>query len=148
MSSTCTRAHCPRFRTGLLCAVMGVFIAAMASAADDPTAKHPLDPLRQEEIAATVAILKASGKVSDSSRFPIIVLHEPPKDEVLHFKPGNSLRREAFAVVYERASNTTFEAVVDVTNKSVRSWQAIRVVWKWRRVQSEEYVCVLSTGFG
>jgi primary-amine oxidase len=100
-------------------------MAALAVAADDLTAKHPLDPLSKEEITATVEVLKASEKVSDSSRFPIIVLREPPKDEVLHLTPGGAMRREAFAVVYERASNTTFEAVVDLNTKRVLSWQAM-----------------------
>jgi primary-amine oxidase len=72
-----------------------------------------------------VEVLKASGKVSDGSRFPIIVLHEPPKDEVLHFTPGSPMRREAFAMVYERANNTTFEAVIDLNNRRLLSWQAM-----------------------
>jgi primary-amine oxidase len=100
-------------------------MTSQAIAAEPPNTAHPLDPLSQEEITATVAVLKASGKVSDGSRFPIIVLREPPKDEVLNFKPGSAIRREAFAVVYERTSNTTSEAVVDLSNKSVLSWQAI-----------------------
>jgi primary-amine oxidase len=125
MRSIFALIHSSRLWTGLLAAAMCVCMAALAMAADDPATKHPLDPLSKEEITATVEVLKASGKVSDGSRFPIIVLHEPPKDEVLRFTPGGAMRREAFAVVYERASNTTFETVVDLKNKSVISWQAI-----------------------
>jgi primary-amine oxidase len=95
-------------------------------AADGPT--HPLDPLSKEEIAATVEILKASGKVTDSSRFPMIVLQEPPKAEVLSYKPGAAFRREAFVMVYERATNQTFEALLDLNKKSVSSWKEIKGV--------------------
>jgi primary-amine oxidase len=95
-------------------------------AADYPS--HPLDPLSQEEILTTVEILTASGKVTNVSRFPIIVLQEPPKSEVLGYKPGAVFRREAFVIVYERAANQTFEAVIDLNKKSVASWKEVKGV--------------------
>jgi primary-amine oxidase len=87
--------------------------------------RHPLDPLTKEELASTVRLLRAHNKVTEQSRFPIIVLHEPPKDEVLRYAPGSPLRRQAFAVVYERARNQTFEAIVDLAAKKVASWKEI-----------------------
>jgi primary-amine oxidase len=92
-----------------------------ARAADYPT--HPLDSLSREEILATVEILKAGGKTTEASRYSTIMLREPPKAEVLAFKPGSPFRREAFAVIYERAINKTFEAVVDLNKKTVLSWK-------------------------
>ncbi len=89
---------------------------------------HPLDPLSKEEIAAAVATLKAENKATESSRFYTLVLHEPPKAEVLNFKPGAAFRREAFVVVFERAANKTFEAVVDVKASKVVSWKEIKSV--------------------
>jgi primary-amine oxidase len=115
----------PHCWTQVLCFALCSLMTSQGIAAEPPNTAHPLDPLSKEEITATVAVLKASGKVSDSSRFPIIVLREPPKDEVLNFKPGGAMRREAFTVIYERASNTTSEAVVDLNNKSILSWQVI-----------------------
>lgn len=100
-----------------------VVYATSAIAADYPT--HPLDPLSKEEITATVEILKASGKVNNDSRFSTIFLQEPPKSEVLNYKAGDTFRREAFAVIYERATNKTFEAVVDLNKKAVASWKEI-----------------------
>ena len=88
-------------------------------------ATHPLDPLSKEEITATVEILRASGKVNPDSRFATIVLREPPKSEVLAYKPGSPFRREAFAIVYERATNKTFEAIVDLNKKSLASWKEV-----------------------
>ncbi len=112
-----------RFRLVLLCCAACLLAGWPAKAADDSA--HPLDPLSKEEIAAAVQTLKAGGKVNDGSRFSILALHEPPKAEVLGFKPGNPMRREAFAVVYERASNKTFEAIVDLKNNSLLSWKEI-----------------------
>ncbi len=92
----------------------------MAFAAD-----HPLDPLTQDEIATTVQVLKAGGKITQSSRFPIIVLNEPPKEKVLKFEAEKAMRREAFAVVYERGPNQTFEAIVDCDHRSLLSWKEV-----------------------
>jgi primary-amine oxidase len=102
------------------------FTAAPAAAADNPA--HPLDPLSKEEITATVEVLKASGKVTGDSRFSTIFLREPPKAEVLNYKTGDSFRRQAFAVIYERAANKTFEALIDLNKKSLLSWNEVKGV--------------------
>lgn len=96
---------------------------SFAQAAD--AAAHPLDPLGKQEIVAAVEVLKAAGKATAATRYPIIVLHEPPKAEVLAFKPGDAFRREAFAVVFERGNNKTGEAVVDLRNKKLLSWKDV-----------------------
>jgi primary-amine oxidase len=89
---------------------------------------HPLDPLNEAEIAAAVATLRAENKVTENSRFYNLTLHEPPKSEVINFKPGTAFRREAFVGIYDRAANQTFEAVVDVRAKKVISWKEIKGV--------------------
>jgi len=86
---------------------------------------HPLDALSKDEIVATVDVLKAQGKIMESTRFSLIELHEPPKDEVVGFQPDGPMRREAFVVVYERTSNRTFEALVDLKAKAMLSWKEI-----------------------
>ena len=60
---------------------------------------------------------------TDSPLFPIVVLKEPPKDEVLAYQQGAPFRREAFAVVYDRATNKTFEAVADLKAASLSPWE-------------------------
>ncbi|MEW6212850.1 MAG: primary-amine oxidase, partial [Acidobacteriota bacterium] len=40
-------------------------------------------------------------------------------------RAGQTFRREAFAVIYERAANKTYEAIVDVKNRMVISWKEI-----------------------
>ena len=86
---------------------------------------HPLDPLSKDEITAAVAVLRDAGKVADSTRFVLIHLHEPPKAKVLVYHPGDSLPRQAFAVLYDWASNTTSEAIVDLTEKKLVLWKNV-----------------------
>ncbi len=96
-----------------------------ADAADKRIASHPLDPLGKEELTSTVAVLKTAGKAADSTRFVLIHLHEPPKEKVLVYRPGQTLPRQAFAVLYDWGSNTTSEAVVDLREKKLLSWKNV-----------------------
>jgi primary-amine oxidase len=102
-----------------------VFILLLAARALAQSDAHPLDPLTKEEIAAASETLRAAGKVTPEMRFQTIVLHEPSKQEVLNYRAGQPCRREAFAVIYERAANKTYEAIVDVKNRAVISWKEI-----------------------
>src|SRR5262245_12297384 len=86
---------------------------------------HPLDPLTTDEMAVAVGVLRASGKVGPASRFPLIALHEPPKPEVLGCcTDGRQPPRRAFVIVYERAANATYEAVVDLAVRRLLDWRA------------------------
>jgi primary-amine oxidase len=96
-----------------------------ADTADKHVAPHPLDPLSKDEITATTRILKDAGKVADSTRFVLIHLHEPPKEKVLAYRPGQTRPRRAFAVLYDWASNTTSEAIVDLDAKKLDSWKNV-----------------------
>jgi primary-amine oxidase len=88
--------------------------------------QHPLDGLTAPEIWTAYEVLQASHKVGADTRFPMVQLHEPPKEEVLAWKPGQPMRREAFLVV--KQGPQTFEAVVDVTGKKLVSWTEIKGV--------------------
>jgi primary-amine oxidase len=90
------------------------------------SAKHPLDGLTASEIWTAYEVLQASHKVDADTRFPMVQLHEPPKEEVLSWKPGQALRREAFLIV--RQGPQTFEAVVDVNGKKLVSWTEMKGV--------------------
>jgi primary-amine oxidase len=100
-------------------------LIGLVAAADETSTAFPLDPLSAGEITLAVQVLRAEGKVTESSRFSLIALREPAKAEALNFKPGEPMRREAFAVVYERSLNRTFEAVVDLRKRSPLSWKEI-----------------------
>jgi Cu2+-containing amine oxidase len=71
-------------------------------------AAHPLDPLTAGEIDAAVAILKTAGKLPEGAFFPILVLREPPKAEVLAWKPAArcGVRHSPSSWIGQRAART------------------------------------------
>jgi primary-amine oxidase len=82
---------------------------------------HPLDPLTAAEMKKVVQILKDSKTISGKDIFNIINLKEPPKAEVLNYKPGTAFRREAFTSFYDYTKNGVTEAVVDLNAGKVIS---------------------------
>jgi primary-amine oxidase len=93
--------------------------------APSPTLKaqnpeHPLDSLTSREYWTTYEVLRASGKVDADTRYPMVQRKEPPKEEVLAWKPGQPIPREAFVVVWKGMQ--TFEAVADLIAKQLVSW--------------------------
>lgn len=94
----------------------------LADTTAPPASRHPLDPLSAEEITAAVAILRDAGRLGPRARFVTVELQEPPKVAVLAFQPEVPPAREAFAIVLDRADGRAYEAVVDLTAKTVRSW--------------------------
>ncbi len=104
-----------------LLAIAFLVIANLSVQAQQANFAHPLDPLSKEEIAAASKLLKDSGKLPANARFQTIVLNEPPKAEVYTFKAGDSFRREAFFIAYDRANNKTFDGIADLRNQRVIS---------------------------
>jgi primary-amine oxidase len=88
--------------------------------------KHPLDGLTATEMWTVFDVLQSSGKVDLKTRFPMVQLKEAPKEEVLAWKSGQPMRREAFVMV--KQGPRTIEAVVDVNNKKLVSWTEIKGV--------------------
>jgi primary-amine oxidase len=99
----------------------------MAIATTDATtrATHPLDPLDASEIARAWALIQAAHAPGPRARVISIALHEPPKDVVLGHRPGAPVEREAFAVLLDNESRTTYEAVVSLTRERVVSWRSV-----------------------
>ncbi len=102
-----------------------IFFNGQFAAVEAVQPLHPLDPLSADEITLTVSILKSASKIGPESRFPCIALHEPTKEEVSGYVPGAPIRREAFAMVFDSSTGKVYEAVVDLTNKSVLSWKNV-----------------------
>jgi primary-amine oxidase len=86
---------------------------------------HPLEPLSVEEITAAVGYRPCLLPCRFQFRFPTVVLNEPPKEVVLNFKEGDPIEREAFLILLDNATGTTYEAVVSLNQGTVTSWQAI-----------------------
>jgi len=103
-----------RTRAVLLC----VTIAVTACRA----APNALAPLTAAEIRAAVAIVKSSGKLAGTYRFNFVALDEPPKVDVLR---DAAVPRRAFAVIYDRDANRTYEAIADLSSGRLASWKEI-----------------------
>lgn len=91
-------------------------------------ARHPLEPLTPYEIARTVAILRNSESIGTTYRFVSVTLHEPPKEAVLHYKPGDLFNREAFMVLLNNSNGKTYEAIISITDSLVKSLEHIHGV--------------------
>ncbi len=81
---------------------------------------HPLDGLSGTEHWVIYDALVASGRTDTTTNYLYIGLNEPPKSEVLSWRPGQTFRREA--VVHMLQGGRGYEAVVDLRAKNVLSW--------------------------
>ena len=86
---------------------------------------HPLEVLTAEEIVAAAELLRASGRISGAALFAYIVLHEPAKEELARWKPGDPIDREVRVLIVPGAELGMIEAVVSVTHGEVRQWTPV-----------------------
>ncbi len=87
--------------------------------------RHPLEPLSADEVQQAVQLLKSLGKVTPTTRFVSVSLKEPRKDLVHASSPQQTIPREAFAVLFDNAKNTAYEAVLSLSAEDLLSWKAI-----------------------
>jgi primary-amine oxidase len=87
--------------------------------APENEARHPLDPLNPDEIRLAAATVTEVRKLPPSVRFVSICLNEPPKDLVLHPRPHEPVPREAFLVLLDSAAGKGYEAVVNLSARTV-----------------------------
>ena len=64
------------------------------------TELHPLSPLTADEISTAISIIRDSLDEGASARFEMIELAEPDKSIVRNFRPGDTIRREAWVNAY------------------------------------------------
>src|SRR5262245_9111944 len=91
--------------------------------AGQPLISHPLDPLMVEEIALTTQILRSSGRVTPAMRLMAYSLAEPAKSFVLAFQAGQAVPREVSVVIRDHARRLTIEALVSLSERSIRHWR-------------------------
>jgi primary-amine oxidase len=89
------------------------------------TTAHPLEPLTADEVRAAVRILKDAGKVTPTTRFVSVALREPPKALVHALDEANPPPREAFAVLFDNATNSCFEATVSLAERDLAGWKHV-----------------------
>jgi primary-amine oxidase len=85
--------------------------------------QHPLEPLSEQEIISTTAILKASGRITPRVRIMAYTLLEPAKDIVLGFQPGQQVERAVSVVMRDHDRRLTIEAAVSLTRGTIKSWR-------------------------
>ena len=76
-----------------------------------------------EEIETCVDVLRDAGRIDDTSTFHGCCIHEPPKDEVAAWRPGEGADRRLDLVV--RHSGEVYEARGSVTRREVDRWEAV-----------------------
>jgi primary-amine oxidase len=84
--------------------------------------QHALDPLTADEIATATRILREAQGLPEKHRFIQVSLHEPPKEAVL---AGEETDREAFIILLDHDTRTTWEAIVNISRGAVTSWEMI-----------------------
>ena len=105
-------------------ALCWLFIASLAALYNPAAvAAHPLDPLSSAEIAATVSVLREAGDIDKETRFALIDLNEPIKQDVLAWKPGQPFVRRAFVIT--RRDRAVYQGVVNLGAQHVESWRVV-----------------------
>jgi len=94
-----------------------------ASFALQPNVHHPLDALTPEEYWTIYNTLESAGKLEEKTVFASVLLQEPPKSEVLAWKPGMPIRRKADAVILTEGKS--YAAVIDISAKKLESYTAL-----------------------
>lgn len=105
----------------VLSLLLPALLFPLALASQSPS--HPLDGLSAREHWAIYDAMIASGKTDSTTRYLYVALHEPPKAEVLAWKPGQPFRREGFVHLYQDGKG--YEALVDISGKKLLSWREI-----------------------
>ncbi len=99
-----------------------LFLICLIGAACLFAAPHPLSPLTAGEIRAAANLLRSPDRFPAGGIFSLIALDEPPKEMVL---AKTAVPRRAFAVIYDRKRNQTFEAIANLSTSAIDSWKLI-----------------------
>jgi primary-amine oxidase len=87
--------------------------------------RHPLEPLSAAEVSRAVELLRGAGRVTPTTRFVSVMLKEPPKT-VIHAGTGwPALPRLAAAVLFDNATNSCFEANLNLTTGTVTAFRHV-----------------------
>ncbi|MFE7835098.1 primary-amine oxidase [Streptomyces sp. NPDC057474] len=85
-------------------------------------ATHPLDPLTADELVAARAVLAGDGRIAEATRFPLVQLVEPAKEEVLAFTPGDRIDRRVGFTLLDTSTGAAAEAIVSLLDQRVVSY--------------------------
>ena len=104
---------------------------------------HPLDRLGAEEISANREILDRAGLVGPTTRFPLVMLVEPAKAEVLARREGEALDRQVRTTLMDRKTGDVNEVLVSLSREEVLSTRAVDVTVEGQPpIMAEEFELV------
>jgi primary-amine oxidase len=98
-------------------------VLLLCGTADLTGQSHPLDPLTWQEHWTVLEVLRDAGHYDNDTGVTEVTLHAPPKADVWTWTPDRRLPRRAHATLLGR--DGTYEAVVDVDNRRLISWDHI-----------------------
>jgi primary-amine oxidase len=99
------------------------FSFTSVAGAQTRSAQHPLDALTTDEYWAVHDALQENGRLTDKTLVSSLLLHEPAKDKVLAWKPGEVIPREADMILEE--GGKTIEARVDIVARKIEFWKEV-----------------------
>jgi primary-amine oxidase len=82
---------------------------------------HPLQRLDADEIRLARTVLAEHGLVGEQTRFAYLGLEEPPKQEVLAFKPGEPVERRVRAILLDMGTGAATDVVASLTRAAIDS---------------------------
>jgi primary-amine oxidase len=97
-------------------------VRAETQAADGvrgPEPSHPLQRLGADEIRRARTLLAEHGLVGEHTRFAYLGLEEPPKGEVLAFRPGQPVERRVRAILLDTATGAAADVVASLTRGAI-----------------------------
>jgi primary-amine oxidase len=87
--------------------------------------RHPLEPLSPPEVSRAVELLTSKGKVTSTTRFVSAMLMEPAKSIVHSGKGWDNLPRLASVVLFDNATNSCYEADLNLTAGAIIDYRHI-----------------------
>ncbi len=90
-----------------------------------PEVAHPLEMLTAAEVTRAASVLRDSGRVPEGSLFASIVLHEPAKDDLARWSPGDRVERRVRAVLVTGPGSGVVEAIIDVGSGVIDEWREL-----------------------
>jgi primary-amine oxidase len=96
---------------------------SMPVGAQTTVVHHPLDALTTSEYWTVHDVLQSSGRWNDKMLVASLLLHEPAKGEVLAWRSGAPIPREADVIL--EASGKTIEARVDIAARKLEFWKEV-----------------------
>ncbi len=104
--------------------VIALLSPAISVHALQPKVSSPVDSLTPDEYWTIYRVLRENGHAHEKTLFPSILLHEPAKDYVLAWKPGDPIERKADVILYEEGHS--YAAFVDIGEKKLLDFHDLK----------------------